>query len=65
MKVNKTVAVENAIDAQGQRCLLNDADRNRDEAYSRALTLLAQLDRIPDRVDPFDLLSWNEQGLPK
>ena len=64
MKVGKTAAVEKAIDALGQQWALGEADRNRDGVHARALTLLAQLDRIPDRADSFDPLTWDEQGLP-
>ena len=64
MKVNKTAAVEKTIDALGQPLVLDEADRYRDEAHARALTLLAELDRIPDRADSFDPLAWDEQGSP-
>lgn len=33
-----------------------------DQPRSRAL--LAQLDRIENRADPFDALDWDERGLP-
>lgn len=31
----------------------------------RMAALLAQLDRVPDRQDTFDLLEWDAQSLPK
>ena len=64
MQVGKTAAVEKAIDALGQQWALGEVDRKRSGVHARALTLLAQLDRIPDRADSFDPLSWDEQGLP-
>lgn len=64
MKVGKTAAVEKAIDALGQQWALGESDRNKGGVHDRARTLLAQLDRIPDRSDSFDPLSWDEQGLP-
>jgi hypothetical protein len=30
----------------------------------RLSALLAQLDRIEDRADPFDALDWDARGLP-
>lgn len=64
MKVGKTAAVEKAIDALGQQWSMGEADRQTSATHARALTLLAQLDRIPDRVDSLDPLSWDAQGLP-
>ena len=57
-------AVEKTIDALGQPFVLTEPDRYRDKSHARALTLLAQLDRIPDRADSFDPLAWDEQGSP-
>ena len=31
----------------------------------RMAALLAQLDRIPERVDAFDPVEWDEKGLPR
>jgi antitoxin VapB len=31
----------------------------------RMAALLAQLDRVPEREDAFDALSWDAHGLPK
>ena len=64
MNVDKATTVTKAIDALGQSYVLDEADRNRGEARARAPALLTQLDRVPDRVDSFDPLSWDEQGLP-
>ena len=64
MQMGKTAAVEKAIDALGKQWALGEAARNRGSVHARALTLLAQLDRIPDGADSFDPLSWDEQGLP-
>ncbi len=31
----------------------------------RIAAILAQIDRLPDRIDACDPLQWDEQGLPK
>ena len=64
MKVNKTAAVDKAIDAPEQQCVMGEAAGRKGRIHARALTLLAQLDRIPDRADLFNPLSWDDQGLP-
>jgi antitoxin VapB len=45
--------------------LVNQQDRSDDDFAARAQAILAQLDRIPDRVDAFDPLEWDEHGLPR
>jgi prevent-host-death family protein len=35
------------------------------EAFGRMAALLTQIDRIPDRVDAWDPLAWDEHGLPQ
>lgn len=57
--LSKTAAVERAVDR-----LLSDMANTGDQA-DRIAALLAQLDRIPDRADAFDPLTWDEHGLPK
>jgi antitoxin VapB len=64
MNMGKTAAVEKAIDALSQQWAMGGANRQTDAIHTRALTLLAQLDRIPDRTDSFDPLTWDAQGLP-
>ena len=64
MKVNKAAAVDKAIDAPVQQWVMDEAERRKGKIHSRALTLLAQLDGIPDRADSFKPLSWDDQGLP-
>jgi antitoxin VapB len=56
--LTKTAVVERAID--------NLASQTRAAAApGRMAALLAQLDRVPDRVDAFDPLQWDSAGLPK
>ncbi len=57
--LSKTAAVERAVDR-----LLSEVGSATDGA-ERMAALLAQLDRIPDRVDAFDPLEWDEHGLPR
>jgi antitoxin VapB len=64
MNVGKTAAVEKAIDALSQKLAMGEADRQTGAIHARAMTLLSQLDRIPDRTDSFDPLAWDAQGLP-
>ncbi len=35
------------------------------DTASRMAALLAQLDRIPDRPDAFDPVTWDHDGLPQ
>ena len=57
--LSKTAVVERALDRLlGETMVKTDSDK-------RVAALLAQLDRVPDRVDAFDPMDWNEQGLPK
>ena len=64
MKVNKTAAVDKAINAPEQQWVMGEAERSEGRIHARALTLLAPLDGIPDRADSFNPLSWDDQGLP-
>jgi antitoxin VapB len=57
--LNKTAAVERAVDR-----LLSELESPRQPAASLS-ALLAQLDRIPDRADAVDPLTWDDLGLPK
>jgi antitoxin VapB len=57
--LSKTAAVEHAVD----RLLSETVSASRQT--SRLNALLAQIDRIPDRTDATDPLTWDEQGLPK
>lgn len=57
--LSKTAVVERAVDR-----LISDTT-GRTHVADRMTALLAQLDRIPDRADAFDPLSWDERGLPK
>jgi antitoxin VapB len=59
--LTKTAAVERAVDGM----LVNQQDRSDDDFAARAQAILAQLDRIPDRVDAFDPLEWDEHGLSR
>lgn len=56
--ISKTAAVEIAVDR-----LLQETEKAAKPAAS-ATALLAQIDRIPDRKDVFDPLTWDAQGLP-
>jgi antitoxin VapB len=56
--LTKTAVVERAIDAL--------ASQTRVAAVpGRIAALLAQMDRVPDRVDAYDPLEWDGAGLPK
>ena len=44
--------------------LINEAQEGAD-AFGRMAALLTQIDRIPDRVDTWDPLAWDEHGLPQ
>jgi len=56
--LTKTAVVERAIDR-----LAGETQAAADPG--RMAALLAQLDRVPDRLDAFDPLEWDAQGLPK
>ena len=58
--LNKTAAVERAVDGM----LTNRPDNSDDDFEVRALAILAQLDRIPDREDAFEAIEWDDHGLP-
>ena len=57
--LSKTAVVERAVDR-----LINETTGPSDKA-ERIAALLAQLDRVPERADAFDLLGWDKHGLPK
>lgn len=57
--LSKTAVVERAVDR-----LIGETIGTSDKA-ERIAALLAQLDRIPERVDAFDPMQWDEHGLPK
>jgi antitoxin VapB len=58
--LSKTAAVEKAVDV-----LLKQENANRpDEAWHRLEAILAQIDKMPDRPEPYDPLEWDEHGLP-
>ena len=59
--LTKTAVVERAID----RLASETSETRGASAPGRMAALLAQLDRVPDRVDAFDPLEWDAQGLPK
>ena len=59
--MTKTALVERAVD---QLALATSASANALVSQHRMDALLAQLDRIPVRVDAFDAVAWDEQGLP-
>jgi antitoxin VapB len=56
--LTKTAVVERAIDNLASQTLAAAAP-------GRMAALLAQLDRVPDRVEAFDPLQWDSAGLPK
>lgn len=57
--LSKTAAVGRAVDRMLSE--LGGGDRQVDQLAA----LLAQLDRIPERADACDPLSWDEHGLPQ
>jgi antitoxin VapB len=57
--LTKTAVVEKAVDR-----LISEMAGASDQT-ERVAALLAQLDRIPDRADAFDPLTWDDHGLPK
>ena len=56
--LTKTAVVEKAIDH-----LANETQGA--STPGRLAALLAQFDRVPERVDAFDPRAWDAQGLPK
>ncbi len=58
--LSKTAAVEHAVDA----CLRSIETAEPTTTTERFSALLAQMDRIADRVDALDPLAWDETGLP-
>jgi len=58
--LTKTAAVERAVDA-----MLASSPETSDDFEARALAILAQLDRIPERKDAFEPIDWDEHGLPR
>jgi antitoxin VapB len=59
MGMSKTAVVERAVDR-----MLSETSANADRP-ERMAALLAQLDRIPERMDAFNPMEWDEHGLPK
>ena len=59
--LTKTAAVERAVDGMPA----NHPNASDDDFEARALAILAQLDRIPDRADAFAAIEWDERGLPR
>ncbi len=57
--LSKTAAVGRAVDRMLSE--LGGDVRQVDQLSA----LLAQLDRIPERADAYDPLSWDEHGLPR
>lgn len=57
--LNKTAAVERAVER-----LLRELE-GPVASVERFDALLAQIDRIPDRLDAYDPLEWDETGLPR
>jgi antitoxin VapB len=58
--LTKTAAVERAVDG-----MLASRPNAADHFEARALAILTQLDSIPDRADAFEVLEWDEFGLPR
>jgi antitoxin VapB len=56
--LSKTAIVEKAIDRLA-------AEHSQSRGPARLEALLAQLDRIPDRLDADDPLAWDDHGLPR
>lgn len=54
--LSKTALVERAVDLLERE--------TRPASPDRLIALLAQLDRVPDRVDATDPLTWDDAGLP-
>ena len=60
MGLTKTAAVERAVDR-----MLSEKKLTRGDVWGRFDAILEQIDRVPEAVEPFDPLEWDEQGLPK
>ena len=58
-----TGLTKTAVDEKAMDRLANETQGA--STQGRMAALLAQLDRVPDRVDAFDPLEWDAQGLPK
>ena len=60
--LSKTAVVERALDR-----LIGEIGETSgiEDQMTRMTALLAQLDRIPDRMDATDPLEWDEHGLPR
>jgi len=58
--LSKTAAIELAVD----RFMRESAQARSGAAHGMA-ALLAQLDQVPDRLDAFDPLDWDDRGLPR
>ncbi|MDR2032504.1 MAG: type II toxin-antitoxin system VapB family antitoxin [Azoarcus sp.] len=56
--LNKTTAVERAVDR------LPRETEGAEQPAARLAALLEQIDRIPDRADAHDPLTWDARGLP-
>jgi antitoxin VapB len=56
--LTKTAVVERAIDRLA-------SETGAGPQAGRMAALLAQLDRVPDRLDAFNPIEWDDQGLPK
>jgi antitoxin VapB len=58
--LTKTAAVERAVEG-----MLANRPNAPDDFEARALAILAQLDRIPERTDAFEVIERDEFGLPR
>ena len=56
--LTKTAVVERAIDALARQVYVAAVP-------GRMAVLLEQMDRVPDRADPYDPQEWDGAGLPK
>jgi antitoxin VapB len=61
--MTKTALVEKAVDSLARETEIHDLQGHADTRKLEAL--LAQLDRIPDRQDAYDPLTWDKDGLPE
>ncbi|MDN5871094.1 MAG: type II toxin-antitoxin system VapB family antitoxin [Nitrococcus sp.] len=57
--LNKTAVVDKALD------LLANAALEPSDRVAQLNALIAQMDRVPDRVDAYDPLHWDQHGLPE
>lgn len=64
IKIKKPTRVAGTTKTSAVDRLLSQAAIKSDE-IARMSALLAQLDRIPDRVDAFYPLEWDERGLSR